>query len=975
MANARQSRMVVLGALGSALIAASMSANGAEGRRIEEVVITAERQESTISDTSISISAFTGETLQNLGIRNAEDLQNMIPAAVIQPYDMAVRGVGRNFRNLGGDPGIATYQNGVYSEDFGIASSEGGLFDIERVEVLRGPQGTLYGRNAIGGAVNFINSRPTEEFEGLARVIAGNNGLREMYGMLSGGIIEGLVSARVTAVNRERDGYIDDLGGGEDVDDFDDENYTLALLITPFDGFSWYIRGNERSLGRRMGGADSAGVIQFAENGGQRTRDTSTYVFGYRAVDPNVPCADAVTRTATVARAGVRGGIGCTVPGLPTFSFTSPFDGTTVNAQRPVPGVDFQRGSGTSNLPNLAYGADPAHQRLLGFDDLEGNDLKTATNGLNHEGFDHQAGTSEMNYIVSETVSVKYIFGYSDFFYDRTSDTDLTDSQVFDRQFYVSQEAEYASHELQLFWDPTPELSVTTGLFVYKGLITQRGNFHNSLCEVGQPCASRYQNPAFGTQAAPRTYTDVTPAVGFLDFAPMQTLFSAKETGLAVLGGAAQPFWCAGPIFSSKGFDPVRSNFCFGKWSGTDGFHVDHEDPTAAVDLQYQTRSERDAYAAYTQAEYHFNDQFALTLGLRWAKDELFGEENLFFYSEDTIGPLGFGAAGGTSSLAELNQRLGYLSADGRTILDPQRLLVNGVPTSLSLWRQLKREDDAVTWRVNLDWTPNDDHLVYLSATRGNRAGGFNLVFFSARDNFEPETLTAYELGYKGTLMDGTMQVNAAAYYYDYEDIETFGNGPSAFNPDALSTSVFSVPEAHMIGLDIDLDWLATDQLTLSANFSFTHSEYDSDIAVNDSADPTRPPSLFDARNVPIQLKGKQLLQVPEMKYGGQAQYSFDLAERGSVVLIANYSWISKVYYTAFESKDSAAPSYGRTDVRAIWESPSKELKVAAYVNNVFDQIGLRQVDHYSGGEAVNFRRIGANTNPRQFGMELSYSF
>ena len=180
MANARRSRMVVLGALGSAFITSSMGINAAEGRRIEEVVITAERQESTISDTSISISAFTSETLQNLGIRNAEDLQNMIPAAVIQPYDMAVRGVGRNFRNLGGDPGIATYQNGVYSEDFGIASSEGGLFDIERVEVLRGPQGTLYGRNAIGGAVNFINSKPTEEFEGLARVIAGNNGLRSI---------------------------------------------------------------------------------------------------------------------------------------------------------------------------------------------------------------------------------------------------------------------------------------------------------------------------------------------------------------------------------------------------------------------------------------------------------------------------------------------------------------------------------------------------------------------------------------------------------------------------------------------------------------------------------------------------------------------------------------------------------------------------------------------------------------------------
>ncbi len=129
-----------------------------EGRRIEEVIVTAERRESTVSDTSISITAFTGEFIEDFGIRNQEDLQNLVPAAVIEPYDMAIRGVGRNFRSLGGDPGIATYLNGVYSEDFGIASTEGGLFDIERIEFLRWPQGTLYGRNAIGGAVYRANS-------------------------------------------------------------------------------------------------------------------------------------------------------------------------------------------------------------------------------------------------------------------------------------------------------------------------------------------------------------------------------------------------------------------------------------------------------------------------------------------------------------------------------------------------------------------------------------------------------------------------------------------------------------------------------------------------------------------------------------------------------------------------------------------------------------------------------------------------
>ena len=83
------------------------------GRQIEEVIVTAERQEASIQDTSISITALTGEFLGDFGIRNQEDLQNFVPATTIQPYDATVRGVGRNFRALGGDPGVATYMNGV----------------------------------------------------------------------------------------------------------------------------------------------------------------------------------------------------------------------------------------------------------------------------------------------------------------------------------------------------------------------------------------------------------------------------------------------------------------------------------------------------------------------------------------------------------------------------------------------------------------------------------------------------------------------------------------------------------------------------------------------------------------------------------------------------------------------------------------------------------------------------------------------
>ena len=83
------------------------------GRRIEEVVVTAERREATVSDTAISISAFDDEFLDNFNIRNQEDLQNYIPATTIQPYDASIRGVGRTARTLGGDPGVSTYFNGV----------------------------------------------------------------------------------------------------------------------------------------------------------------------------------------------------------------------------------------------------------------------------------------------------------------------------------------------------------------------------------------------------------------------------------------------------------------------------------------------------------------------------------------------------------------------------------------------------------------------------------------------------------------------------------------------------------------------------------------------------------------------------------------------------------------------------------------------------------------------------------------------
>ena len=231
-----------------------LPASAAEGRRIEEVIVTAERQEASIQDTSISITAFTGDMLDDFGIRNQEDLQNFIPATTIQPYDATIRGVGRNFRALGGDPGVATYMNGVYSEDL-LTATAATFWDVERIEVLRGPQGTLYGRNAVGGAINILYKQPSQETDYAFKAIGGNFGTNEFYGMVNGSLIEDVLSARANFSYRDRSGIVEEIGPGSDLDGLGTENYALQFQWTPTDNLVFDIRGNRMDISRSFGGA------------------------------------------------------------------------------------------------------------------------------------------------------------------------------------------------------------------------------------------------------------------------------------------------------------------------------------------------------------------------------------------------------------------------------------------------------------------------------------------------------------------------------------------------------------------------------------------------------------------------------------------------------------------------------------------------------------------------------------------------
>lgn len=139
---------------------------------LEEIVVTAEKREALLQETPVAVSAFSQQTMEDLNINHGTDYTTLVPGVSyrVSPNRLFIRGVGRTQNSLGLDPGVATYTDGVYTSETAwlFASS----FGMERVEILRGPQGTLYGRNATGGAVNVIRRKPEAEFglQGRARI-------------------------------------------------------------------------------------------------------------------------------------------------------------------------------------------------------------------------------------------------------------------------------------------------------------------------------------------------------------------------------------------------------------------------------------------------------------------------------------------------------------------------------------------------------------------------------------------------------------------------------------------------------------------------------------------------------------------------------------------------------------------------------------------------------------------------------------
>jgi iron complex outermembrane receptor protein len=295
----------------------------------------------------------------------------------------------------------------------------------------------------------------------------------------------------------------------------------------------------------------------------------------------------------------------------------------------------------------------------------------------------------------------------------------------------------------------------------------------------------------------------------------------------------------------------------------------------------------------------------------------------------------------------------------------------NGVPIVFNIFREVDTTDEAFTWTAKLNYEPNDDTLIYLSAARGWKSGGFNLGFFSTTTPiFEEEEVTAFELGYKTQMLDGTLQLNTSIYGYLYDDIQTSITQTGGLG---TGTNIVNAPEARTIGWEGDVMWLATERITLGGNWSYTNAEFSKNFAVVDVTDPRTPSTLFgDDERTLLAGDSNQLSKIPEWKFTLLSQYTWPLGSYGQVDFFTTASWTDEWFIESpFERDFDRAPSFWRWDARANWKSVNRRWEVGAFINNITDKVGVRQIETAQIEE--NFRRDITPTDPRVYGLQLKF--
>ncbi len=327
---------------------------------LEEVVVTATRRAQSVQDVGLSVTAFTGEQIRDLGFTDTTDIVKMtpglnytVPNAESSQINFFLRGVGLNdFADASENP-VAVYVDDVYHPASGGLSFQ--LFDMDRVEVLRGPQGTLFGRNTTGGLVHFVSQKPKDSFDGYLDLTGAQYGQIKVEGAIGGPLSEH-VDGRFSFATDNHDGYTTNrFPGAPDYNSSDSKAARGQLLFKPSDALdvlvSGYYSKNDATVGAwqnqatQLGGATGDVSLPLGPNetttAGPCGPRTGTDCFGYRDTD-NDPWAGEFDRNGRVFVRNAGGSV----------NLNWHFGGTTLTSITAYQDVDRLQSEDTDAGPN-----------------------------------------------------------------------------------------------------------------------------------------------------------------------------------------------------------------------------------------------------------------------------------------------------------------------------------------------------------------------------------------------------------------------------------------------------------------------------------------------------------------------------------------------------------------------------------------------------------------------------------------------
>lgn len=773
----------------------------AHAQVLEEITVTAQKREQNLQDVGIAITAFSGDLLETLGIGESTDIAAQVPGVHLaeqnggQARQFTIRGVGQNDFGDHAEPPNAVYIDEGYmpAQQTQVFAS----FDLERVEVLKGPQGTLFGRNATGGLVHYISRKPTEEFDGFADISYGSYDKVRFEGAV-GGPLSQHVLARLSVLYNRHDPIAKNTypagapanpdpagppwsaspaGQADNFADLGNDNQWATRLQT-----LWKLNDD---LELQLSGFAAK---QKVNSSLYQARATTAILDANGNHIDSIPAADdpqgceaisAVTG-GCVALGGVDGELAGGFPG-----FAAPEDGV-----RPVQGGDLF-GYFDSDLKNYDTSMDFAVKDFNLYVSY-GSTAKLTWD------MDGKTLTAISHYIHSE----------------RRFALDVDSGPVAQVVTMADQDTDAFSQEFRLNGE-TERVKWVTGLY-YLWINAE----HN------QGLANSPGGP-----------------------------FTTTLYPCLVVGNAFDP-----NVGCIAGLPPLEAN-------------------TLA-------RVKTNSYSAFGQVDVALADKWTLVAGMR-----LILEEKSF------------------NSVYNV-----YVNNDDR-LLETDIFIAEASPpysesTSDWLW----------SGKVQLEYRPNDDLLLYAGVNRGVKAGSFNapLVDGSPRladedFGYKEEVLIAYEVGFKASLFDRRARLNGSVYYYDYNDYQAF-----LFK---LSSGAIFNRDAEYKGFELELAANPVDNLDVMLGVAYIDATI-KDVAV--------------ATGV---LRDVRPLYTPKWQLSGLVRYQWPkVLYNGAVAVQVDGNYVGESYDNIRNFQTHLIPDYLIGNVRLSWTSENDLWNVQLFVTNVADK-------------------------------------